>query len=307
MMKKISVIAAGLALVNVLFAPAALAQRQAARSVVTAEPMIFAVLNDGKSLEPIGSISKGTLEAPAGGDATTDEIKKFVSTFYKKGQTYQLIFGGARHGSVTVNESFPDSDCAKNIAGITSSSTKAKLTGKVMALATNVPLAKPGSGVRRLPTPAERVAADNLVKAEFAKQGNSAAIIETRDYHNLTALDVDGDGKIELVGSFWVKPDAKTRNTLFFIADKGTNGKYKIGFGKYNSIKEESVMSGDISSVDDGIYHELLLDVFDIDGDGASEVFTYVQSFEGAGFNVYRRSEGKWDGIFNGSNYHCGF
>ncbi len=306
-MKRISGIVAALAVVSFVLPQVAMGQGPTTRSVVTTPPMIFAVLNNGKSLEPIGSINKRTLEAAVGGGDSTDEIKKFVSTFYKKGTNYKLIFGGVSSGSVTVTDSFPDSDCAKNIAQITSTSSRAKLSGKVMALATNVPLTKPGSGVRRLPTPAERVAADNLVRAEFAKQGNSAAIIETRDYHNLTTLDVDGDGKIELVGSFWVKPDAKTRNTLFFIADKGSDGKYKIGFGKYNSIKEESVMSGEISTIDDGIYHELLLDVFDIDGDGVSEVFTYVQSFEGAGFNVYRRSDGKWDNVFEGSNYHCGF
>jgi hypothetical protein len=193
------------------------------------------------------------------------------------------------------------------MAEVTVAATKAKIGGKVMGLATNFKPTKPGSGVRRLPTPAERVEADNLVKAEFAKQGNSAETIATRDYHNLTALDVDGDGKIELVGSFWVKPDAKTRNTLFFIADKGANGKYQIGFGKYNAITEESVMGGDITAIDGGIYHELLLDVLDINNDGVSEIFTYSQSFEGAAFEVYRRVKGKWDSAFEVSNYHCAY
>ncbi len=289
----------------VIFGSTAIAQRKTRSE--PPKPMIFAVLNDGKMLEPIGWIDKGGLDAPTGGDATAQELKLFNTTYYKKGATYRLIFGGAVNGTITVKSSDPTSDCAKNIATVGLSATKAKLAGKVMALATNAPGAKKGMGVRRLPTPAERVLADNLVKAEFAKQGNSAEIIETRDYHNLTAIDVDGDGKIELVGSFWVKPDATTRNTLFFIADKGPDGKYQMGFGKYNSIKEDSVMNGEISTVDDGIYHELLLDVFDIDGDGVSEVFSYVQSFEGAGFNVYMRSDGKWDSLFEGSNYHCGF
>ena len=66
-------------------------------------------------------------------------------------------------------------------------------------------------------------------------------------------------------------------------------------------------MSGEIKAVDDGIYNELLLDVFDTDSDGTSEVFTYVQSFEGAGFNIYRRNGSKWMKAFEGSNYHCGY
>lgn len=275
--------------------------------VTTGKKIVFAVVNDGKWIEPIGFVEKGALAEPVGGDSDKEAIKLFNSTYYRKGAVYDLIFGGSKAGSVTVVKSDHTSECSANMAEATIASTRAKIAGKVMGLATNFKPAKPGSSVRRLPTQAERLEADKLVKAEFAKQGNSTEIIETRDYHNLTALDVDGDGKIELVGSFWVKPDAKTRNTLFFIADKGANGKYQIGFGKYNAIKEESVMGGDITAIDGGIYHELLLDVLDINNDGVSEIFTYSQSFEGAGFNAYRRVGGKWDSIFEGSNYHCAF
>ena len=66
-------------------------------------------------------------------------------------------------------------------------------------------------------------------------------------------------------------------------------------------------MSGDIKNIDEGIYHELLLDVFDVNGDGVAEIFTNTASFEGAGFGVYSRSGGKWTKSFDGSNYHCGY
>lgn len=281
--------------------------QQRTTNAVIQKPIIFAVLNDGKMIEPIGYIDKGMMEAPADGSDPESVVKEFNSRYYRPGTRYDLIFGGARNGTVTVKSSDHTSECSKNMAQVTVTSTRTKLAGKVMALATNAKLSKPGSGVRRLPTPAERVAADNLVKAEFAKQGNSVAVIETRDYHNLTAIDVDGDGKTELVGSFWVKPDEKKRNLLFFIADRGSDGKYRISFGKYNTFEEDNVMDGDIKTLDEGVYHELLLDIFDIDGDGVSEIFTYVQGFEGAAFNVYMRSDGKWGNVFEGSNYHCGF
>jgi hypothetical protein len=66
-------------------------------------------------------------------------------------------------------------------------------------------------------------------------------------------------------------------------------------------------MSQEISAVDNGVYHERLLDVLDLNNDGVAEVFTYIQSFEGAGFNAYRRANGKWVNIYEGSNYHCAF
>ena len=66
-------------------------------------------------------------------------------------------------------------------------------------------------------------------------------------------------------------------------------------------------MSGDIKNIDEGVYHELLLDVFDVNGDGVAEVFTNTASFEGAGFGVYSRAGNKWTKVFDGSNYHCGY
>ena len=207
-----------------------------------------------KSIEPIDG-RQGGLDAPTGGDATAAELKLFNSTYHKKGAAYKLIFGGAANGTVTVNSSDPASDCAKNLATVGVTSTKAKLAGKVMALATNAPGAKKAPGVRRLPTPAERVIADNLVKAEFAKQGNSAAIIETRDYHNLTALDVDGDGKIELVGSFWVKPDDKTRIRYFSSPIKVRTG-ISNGFWEVQFDQRRQRMKAR-SQLDTGVYHEL--------------------------------------------------
>jgi hypothetical protein len=304
-MKRIFISVQMLAIVALLQPLGLYAQKKPA--VTTDKKIVFAVVNEGKWVEPIGFIEKGELAEPTGGDSDKEAIKLFNSIYYRKGAVYDLIFGGAKAGTVSVVKSDHTSECSANMAEATVASTRAKIAGRVMGLATNFKPTKAGSGVRRLPTPAERVEADNLVKAEFAKQGNSAEIIATRDYHNLTALDVDGDGKIELVGSFWVKPGEKTRNTLFFIADKAANGKYQIGFGKYNIIKEESVMGGDITAIDGGIYHELLLDVLDINNDGVSEIFTYSQSFEGAGFNAYRRVGGKWDSAYEVSNYHCAF
>jgi hypothetical protein len=146
-----------------------------------------------------------------------------------------------------------------------------------------------------------------LVRSEFVKQNVPASEARTLKYHNLTAVDVDSDGSAELVGTFWVDTSPTSRGLLFFIADKGATGKYSFGFSEFENLKQEDVMSGEISSVDEGVLHERLLDVFDYDNDGVAEVFTYIQSFEGAGFNAYRRDGGKWVKSFDGSNYHCGY
>jgi hypothetical protein len=173
-----------------------------------------------------------------------------------------------------------------------------------MALATNAPAVKPASGVRRMPTWPERNEIDVLVRAEFAK---SSVEVKKLDYHNLTALDLNNDKKAEFVGSFWAESDPKTRTLLFFVAERNADGKIELVHTDLRTINEDEVMSGDITALDEGVYHELLLDVFDYDGDGVSEIFTWVQAFEGSAFNVYKKMGGKWAKVFEGSNYHCGF
>jgi hypothetical protein len=298
-MKKILIIAA---LFGTFALPATAQKRKPLAKIASA---VFAVLNDGKIVEPIAKIERGMLLPISDGADEDAKLVKFVGDYYKVGTKYKLVFGGANAGVVSITKSLRDTECMRNQAQAGVVSTRAKLKGMVMGLATNA--AVKGSGVRRLPTAAERTEIEALVRGEFGKNGITASILKNLKYHNLTALDLDSDGKAELVGSYWVEPAAKERALLFFIAEIAADGKYAIGIGEFKTVKEEEVMSGEIKHLDDGVYHELLLDALDINADGAAEVFTYVQSFEGSGFNAYSRKNGKWERIFDGSNYHCGY
>lgn len=267
--------------------------------------IVFAVLDDGKTIEPIGLIDKGEL-----GNLTNENGKVLVDlqkTYYKPKTSYNLIFGGTNKGSVSVVKNDPKSECGKTLASVSTISTTAKLKGLVMALATNDTVSKSASGVRRLPTAAERKEIENLVREEFIKQGVAANVAANMKYHNLTALDVDNDGKAEMVGSFYADNAAKEKNLLFFIADKGKNGKYSFGYKNYESVKPDQIMSGELKDLDGGIINELLLDAMEYDGDTSAEIFTITQGFEGNNFNVYSKREGKWTKVFEGSNYHCAY
>ncbi len=291
-----------------LLASAALAQkRRPVKAKTKAKPIIFAVINDGQAIEPLAFIDKGALVQTVGGDDEAEILADFVKTYYQPKMTYRLIFGGADAGTVTVKSSDAKAECSKNMAQVTAQSAKAKLKGFVMALATNEPPKKTASGLRRLPTPTERAEIESLVRAEFAKQNISDKILRNLKYHNLTALDVDNNKKAEMVGSFWVETAPTERGLLFFIADKAANGKYTFGYSEFKTVKRDDVMSGDIKNVDEGMYHERLLDALEYDGDTTAEIFTYVQSFEGSSFNAYSRQGGKWTKAFEGSNYHCAY
>lgn len=285
---------------------AAAAQKKRPAVKSKPKPIIFAVLNDGQTLEPIGEIDKGELTATVNGGDEPKILTSFTNTYYKPKAVYNLIFGGAKNGAVTVVSSSAKSDCAKNMATVTTQSVKAKLKGFVMALATGETPLKTASGVRRLPTAAERFAIETLVRAELLKQGVSTAAVKNLKYYNLTALDVDSDGKAEMVGSFWAETSAKERNLLFFIAEKDAGDKYEFGYSDYAKVTPENLMSGEMKDLDE-LGGELLLDALEYNGDTTAEIFTIKRAFEGNNFQVYSRQDGKWTKVFEGYNYHCAY
>ncbi|MCA1624337.1 MAG: hypothetical protein LC768_13725 [Acidobacteria bacterium] len=284
---------------------ATFSQKRGSTKAAKAKPIVFAVIDDGQTLEPIGEINKGELVGAAS-DQEEKALQNFANAYYKPKSTYNLIFGGAANGTVTVVSSDPKSDCGKNLAQITTQSSKAKLKGLVMGLATNQNPAKTASGVRRLPTAVERAEIETLVRAEFVKQGVSAKAVKNMKYYNLTALDADRDGKAEMVGSFWTENSSKERNLLFFIAEKNKNGKYNFNYSEYEKITPEKIMSGELKDLDE-LGGELLLDALEYNGDKTAEIFTINKAFEGNNFHVYSRKNGKWTRIFEGYNYHCAY
>jgi hypothetical protein len=306
-MKKNSVARISAVCLIILISIAALtAQKKRSPAKPKAKPIVFAVLNDGTTLEPIGEIDKGKLTATANGGDEAKTLTAFTNTYYKPKTVYHLIFGAAKNGTATVVSSSPESDCAKNMATVTAQSAKAKLKGYVMALASSEAPAKVASGVRRLPSPTERAEIETLVRTELIKQGVSANAAKNLKYYNLTALDVDADGATEMVGSFWTETSAKERNLLFFIAEKDDGGKYKFGYSDYKKVTSDDVMSGDLKDLDK-LGGELLLDALEYNGDSTAEIFTINKAFEGNNFQVYSRQNGKWIKVFEGYNYHCAY
>lgn len=302
-MKIMTIKRMGISVLILLFA-VFVSQAQKPRQTPKPRPksIVFAVIDSGKMIEPIAYITNGKLT-----DATNSAggQNSFASIYYKPKTSYTVVFGGVGNGKFTVTKSNVGSECSTNLAYGTTSS-KARLSKIVMALATNAKVST-GTGVRRLPTAAERAEIEKLVRAEFTKQKVPAAMQKDLHYQNLTAIDVDKDGKAEMVGSYWLAPSAKDRRMLFFIADKDGYGKYSFGYSEYQHVTPDKVMSGDVKDTDGGIYHELMIDYMDYDGDGTGEIFTIIQAFEGNNFHAFRRQGGKWVKTYEAYNYHCAF
>ena len=268
--------------------------------------VIFALLHSGSTLEPIAYFDGEELTGALDGAQEPDVLTTFHGRYFKPKTPYQLVFGGANAGTVTVKSSDPNLECERHTAKAIVASSPVKFRGSIMALATSSAIKATGSVVRRAPTPLERSEIEELVREELVKNKVSPAVSRKLRSRNLTAVDVDKDDIVEFVGSYWVQPTPKSRSLLFFIAEKDST-EYRIVLSNFGTVKEEDTMSNDITSVDTGVGHELLLDVLDYDENGTAEIFTYEASFEGAGFNVYGRQGGKWKLVFETVNYRCGF
>jgi hypothetical protein len=268
----------------------------------TAKPAIFAIIDDGKMIEPIAFINKGKIEEPLGDEKTGKTLSSLIKNYYKPKTVYKLVFGGANAGKVSVVSNDPKSECGKSMANVTSTSAKAKFKFPIMALATNATITKK-TGVRRMPTAAERKEIESLVRGEFT--ANNVSEKAALKYQNFTAIDVDNDKSVEFVGSYWAANNAKERSLLFFIAEKNADGKYQITSSSFSTVKQDEVMSGNIKDIDDGRYHELFIDYLDYDNDGTGEIFTMTQGFEGNNFYVYKKGDKGWVKVLEYNNYHC--
>jgi hypothetical protein len=291
------------ALAVISLASSAFGQKAKPAIQKTQKSVIFAVLNDGKTLEPVAYVNKGKLEPAVNGSDDSGVIAAFAKTYYKPGTKYQMLFGSAAGGTVSVVSANNKAECAPNTANATATSSKTTLKGFVMSLATNGTI-KNTASVRRRPTAAERTEVESLVKAEYARNNLTPKVLHSQ---NLTVLDVNNDGRPEFVGSYWIEIDKTTRGLLFFIAEKQASGKVTFNYSDYHAVDQQSVMSGALKDVDDGVLNEVLLEAYDYDGDGNAEIFTYQPSFEGAGFFAYKRSGDKWEKALEVANYHCGY
>lgn len=274
--------------------------------------VVFIVTQGGAGeaqVEPVAVIDgRGKLAEPASNPSGGGALPEFLARYYKAGAKYRLIFGGADAGTVTIRAA-THAECSPNSASADLSSTAPKLGGNVMALATDGAHAARAQASRRVPTAEERAAAFGLLKRFLTGKRVSASAVErgTKTL-NLTATDLDGDGREELVGSYVVKTGPKVRDTLFLVAAPQARG-FSPVLTKYARVSARQMM--DPSQIDNvgegGLGAELYVEQLDADGDGVGEVFTFSATFEGTTYRAYRRERGTWRAAYESYSYRCAY
>ena len=225
-------------------------------------------------------------------DEDKDKQKKFGDEYFAEGRTYRLTFGGGEAGSVKVKKW---GEGCNSIHGEVSVTTSARLGGHVNALATNSDALAKRASARRAPTDTERAAVMVLVKSIYSQNHTPASLISSIKVTNLTATDLDGDGKFEFIGSFTSAAKNKFERDLFLIA-KPEGTAMRADFVKFQPYQPPA--EGFLSSID-------FVDQLDLDGDGVGEVFAMHGGFDAYGYLIFKKVGGRWRQVFEGIGDAC--
>ena len=271
---------------NVALAMATIAVVFALSIQVTAQtkPTVVFVVSptdeQDSSVDAVLMYDRGRFKAPYA-DENEQQQKKFAEEFFASGKQYRLTFGGGEVGSIVLKSH--NVGC-NNIHARASINDSGRIPKQLSALAHSSAKvgAKPSS--RRAPTAEERSAVMQLVQQIYRSRRTPASLLRSLTTTNLTASDLDGDGKWEMIGSFVIKSKTGARRDLFLIAEPNNAG-FKSAFVEYHSYKPE---------IED--FHSAIdfVDQLDVDGDGVGEVFTTQRGYDAYGYNIYRKTRGRW-------------
>lgn len=154
--------------------------------------VVFAVTGSGSeaSMDAVVVVDGKQLRLPYN-DEKEDAQKKFGEQYFATGKVYRLIFGGGEAGTVKVEKW---SLGCNNIHAQVTTTTSAKLGGRVMALATSSSTLGKRSVSRRPAIESERTALLALMKTIYQQKRTPATLMSQIKVSNLTATDLDGDG-----------------------------------------------------------------------------------------------------------------
>ncbi|HEX8147826.1 MAG TPA: hypothetical protein VF591_11655 [Pyrinomonadaceae bacterium] len=273
-------------------AQAAPLARQKPAGAAQGGTILFAVskYEGGVTAEPVVIYRGGEYVVPPVDDEAG--TKSFTRAYFPAGRKYRIISGGGEAGTLTVNKAL-EQGCVGLVAEA-AADTQARLGGRVKALATDSQTLGRGAASRRAPADAERARAVELARAAYAKNGVGAALAAKLEVVNLTATDLDRDGRSELVGSFLAKREgaAPESYTLFLIMEPAEGG-FKTAWEWFHKGYEE------------GYEDRHFVDQVDLDGDGVGEVIAEGTYYESNDYVIYKRQQGRWRPVYKGGGGGC--
>lgn len=272
-------------------APAGARQKAAGAAQGGGGTAVFAVskYEANVTTEPVVIYRGGAYVKPPDDEAGT---RSFVREYFRAGRRLRILSGGGEAGTLTVVK-YLEPGCVGLVAEARAE-TQARLGGRVKALATDSQALGRGTSSRRAPTEQERARAVELARAAYAKNGVASTLAAQMEVVNLTATDLDRDGKFEVVGSFHARKEgaAPDSYTLFLIMEPA-GGSLKTAWEWFHKGYE-------------GEYADRhFVDQLDFDGDGVGEVVAEGTYYESNDYVIYKRQQGRWRPVYQGGGGGC--
>jgi hypothetical protein len=247
-------------------------------------------------LAAIAVFEHGQFQEPGG---VNKDAAAFIKKFLPKEQKLFVVFGGGAAGTINLTQS--GLGCNDRIYAIgpfnPGSLGITRLRGQVQGLATNSDMIARSEIWRRAPSAAERAAATGLAKLGFANSGATGGQIAKMQTANLTAIDVDGDNRAELVGTFRLpSPDPNHPPRYVFLIAEGEGANYKTAVLSYRDFSKSEIFN---------IGEEALVDYVDVDRDGVAEIVTSYSNEGASGYHIYRRVNGEWKVVYENAIDFC--
>lgn len=268
----------------------------------TLKPVIFAIENSSLYgtllIEPVVIIDKDRFIQPIGFDVEEDNVKyqQFISNYYKKGMSYPMLFGGSRLGTAIIDEQI-DAGCS-TIAKV-HLKTSINVERETRVLATNSHSIRVKKSFRRGTDQNEKSAMLLLAEKIYQQKGVPKDQLKNINIVSLDAVDFNGDGKAELVGSFTIGEEVTQKTLvlfrLFIIAER-QNTTYKASLSLYNEAPESGT----------DIWQRLFVDQIDLDGDGIDElIIKNIYTSKNTGYLIYKKKRHQWIRIYEGGGSGC--
>jgi hypothetical protein len=245
----------------------------------------------------------GAAEGNAALLTANPKLARFVNAYLRPGRMYRLLFGGGAAGRVTVSS--PPRNVEIALDTPVKTETTIRLGGQVMTLATSaspLPARWQKPGTRRGASASERTSAVALAHAYLRRKRVPAADLQRLRVVNLTAVDMDGDLRSELIGTFEVPRRAATNinapnHVLFLVAEPDAAAR--------GATYQSTLIAYNLADPKQEMYAKQLVDVLDLDGDGQAEIVTQNRYYESWDYTIYRKSNtgrpSGWRRVFRGS------
>src|SRR5947207_6972027 len=129
----------------------------------------------------------------------------------------------------------------------------------------------------------------------YSQHHTPARMIDSIKITNLTATDLDGNGKYEMIRSFPQADKNQFERDLFLIAHEAGNT-MRADLVKFQAYQPPA--EGFLSSVE-------LIDQVDLDGDRIGEILATQGGFDANGFRIIKKVNGRWRQVYAGIGDAC--